>query len=131
MIRGAYHCKKDWLVVLTTEWLPWLQETCTGYQMSILVLEVNCISNLSLNHTLQLATPRTSVRESLCMHATVKSDWLFYRRVVNLVAWLNVVSEDIFIKQPEKYREAVFIAVGHDGRLLCTVEVFKVAAVPR
>ena len=77
----------------------------TTTDLFFLVLEVNCISNLSLNHTLQLTTPRTSVRESLCMHgSTVKSDWLFYRIVVNLVAWLNVASEDnlIFIKQPEK-----------------------------
>ena len=57
---------------------------------SILVLGVNCISNLSLNHTLQLTTLRTSVRESLCIHgSTVKSDWLFLPH-----AWVNVVSED-------------------------------------
>ena len=34
----------------------------------ILVLEANCISNLSPNHTLQLTTLRTSVRESLQLH---------------------------------------------------------------
>ena len=34
----------------------------------ILVLEANCISNLSPNHTLQLTTHRTSVRESLQSH---------------------------------------------------------------
>ena len=31
MIRGVYHYKKR-LVVVITEWLPWLQETCSGYQ---------------------------------------------------------------------------------------------------
>ena len=33
-------------------------------QKFILVLEANCISNLNPNHTLQLTTLRTSVRES-------------------------------------------------------------------
>ena len=42
------------LVVLTTEWLPWLQSRRgdSGYEL-ILVPE-GCISNLSPNHTLQL-----------------------------------------------------------------------------
>ena len=35
-----------------------------------LVLEAKCISNMSPNHTLQLTTHRTSVRESLPSHFT-------------------------------------------------------------
>ena len=53
-----------------------LQETCSGYQKFILVLEVNCISNLSLNHTLQLTTLRTSVHERVTMHHC-KRDWFY------------------------------------------------------
>jgi len=49
----------------TTEWLPWLQLGDNGYEQFILVLEVNCISNLSPNHTLQLTILRTTVSESL------------------------------------------------------------------
>ena len=60
------HCKKL-LVVLTTEWLPWLQTSSgdTGYQIFILGLQANCISNLNPNYTLQLTT---SVRESQQLH---------------------------------------------------------------
>ena len=36
------HCKNN-LVVLTTEWLPWLQTNC-GYESGTLVLKSNCIS---------------------------------------------------------------------------------------
>ena len=55
IILGGPHCKKI-LVVSTTEWLPWLQWSWddSGYEKLILVLEDNCISNLSPNHTLQL-----------------------------------------------------------------------------
>ena len=35
------HCKNN-LVVLTTEWLPWLQTNC-GYESVTLVLKSNCI----------------------------------------------------------------------------------------
>ena len=42
------------VVALTTEWLPWLH-----------VLEVNYISNLTPNHTLQLTTLRTAVSKPL------------------------------------------------------------------
>ena len=68
-IQHLYICKKC-LVVLTTEWLPWLQTSWedSGYEKFILVLEANCISNLSPNHTLQLTTVRTSLRESLKLH---------------------------------------------------------------
>ena len=37
----------------------------SGYQKFVLILEVNCISNLSPNHTIQLINLRTSVREAL------------------------------------------------------------------
>ena len=55
---NCMHCCKKWLVVLTTEWLPWLQTSWgdSGYVMFILILEANCISNLNQNHTLQLTT---------------------------------------------------------------------------
>ena len=64
--RWVYTLRKR-LVVLTTEWLPWLQSSWrySGYEKLILVLEANCISNLSPNHTLQLTTHRIPVRESL------------------------------------------------------------------
>ena len=52
------HAVEKRLVVLTTEWLPWFQETVSGCEKFILVLEVNCVSNLSLNDTLQLTTLR-------------------------------------------------------------------------
>ena len=37
----------------------------SGYDTFILVLEVDCISNLSPNHTLQLTTLRTAMSKSL------------------------------------------------------------------
>ena len=37
----------------------------SGYEKFILVLEVDCISNLSPNHTLQLTTLRTAMSKSL------------------------------------------------------------------
>ena len=40
----------------------------SGVERFVLVIEVNCISNLSPNHTLQLTTLRTSVSESLQLH---------------------------------------------------------------
>ena len=43
------HCK------ILTEWLPWLAGD-GGVERFVLVIEVNCISNLSLNYTLQLTT---------------------------------------------------------------------------
>ena len=57
------HCKNKFLI-LTTEWLPWLQSSWrdSGYEKLILVLVVNCISNLSPNHSLQFTTHRTSVQ---------------------------------------------------------------------
>ena len=44
----------------------------------ILVLEANCISNLSPNHTVQLTTLRTSVRESL---------QLYFINMMLLISW--------------------------------------------
>ena len=69
-ISQQYNRCKKWLVVLTTEWLPWLQTSWrdSGHERFILVLEANCINNLNPNHTLQLTTFRTSVRESLQLH---------------------------------------------------------------
>ena len=52
------------MAVLTTEWLPWLQETVVVRSL----FKVNCISNLNPNHTLQLTTLRTSVSESQQLH---------------------------------------------------------------
>ena len=40
-MKSDAHCKNK-LVVLTTEWLPWLQSSC-GYESFILVLETNWI----------------------------------------------------------------------------------------
>ena len=51
-------CSYITAIVLTTEWL----QTSCGYEKFILVLDA---SNLSPNHTLQLTTLRTSVRESV------------------------------------------------------------------
>ena len=65
------HCKNK-LVVLTTEWLPWLQTSWrdSGYERFALIWKSNCIrqpkmqqSNLAYNHN-TLTTLRTSVRES-------------------------------------------------------------------
>ena len=46
-------------------WVVTLVAGDNGYKKFILVLEVNCISNLSSNHTLQLTIFRTTVSESL------------------------------------------------------------------
>ena len=93
------HCKER-LVILTTEWLPWLQETlplessrvklrlllnllskipsgivnrksCPSLVVMRSLLKANCINNLSPNHTLQLTTLRTSVKESSQTHFKV------------------------------------------------------------
>ena len=68
----SYTAKKKipCMVVLTTEWLPWLQETCMWV---CLVLEVNCISNLSPNHIyLTTDNPQNS-----CEQVTTKILWWF------------------------------------------------------
>ena len=66
---NCMHCCKKWLVVLTTEWVPWLHTSWgdSGYERFILVLEANCINNLNPNHTLQLTTLK-HLRESLQLH---------------------------------------------------------------
>ena len=67
------HCKNK-LVVLTAEWLPWLQANWRdiGYETFAVVLDTNCIRHpkgqppsSSYNHNTLL---RTSVNESLQMH---------------------------------------------------------------
>jgi len=72
----AMHCKNR-LLVLTAEWLPWLQTwgRDSSYERFIVLLETNCISILrswarcSNNHH-DLTILRTSVREySLQLHA--------------------------------------------------------------
>ena len=62
---------------MTTELLPWLQETVAVRSL----FEVNCISNLKPYHTLQLTTLRTSVSESLQLHyKNMMLLWWFSRR---------------------------------------------------
>ena len=72
------HCKIK-LVVLTPEWLPWLQTNWrdSGYESFTVVLKSNCIrqpkmplSSFSYNHN-TLTTLRTSVNESLQLHFKV------------------------------------------------------------
>ena len=67
------------MVVLTTEWLPWLQSRCgdSGYEL-ILVPE-GCISNLSPNHTLQL---HEHLWESHYNHTSKR--WCFWQKLVTL-----------------------------------------------
>ena len=76
--KANLHCKNK-LVVLTTEWLPWLQTNWrdSGYERFSLVLKSNCIrqpkmplSSSSYNHS-TLTTLRTSVNESLQLHFKV------------------------------------------------------------
>ena len=72
------HCKNK-LVVLTTEWLPWLQTSWrdSGYERFALIWKSNCIRqhkmqqpSSSYNHN-TLTTFRTSVNESQQMHFKV------------------------------------------------------------
>ena len=74
----ALHCKNK-LVVLTTEWLPWLQTSWrdSGYERFALIWKSNCIRqpkmqqpSSSYNHN-TLTTFRTSVNESQQMHFKV------------------------------------------------------------
>ena len=70
-VVNIYHSKNK-LVILTTEWLPWLQTNWrnSGYERFALVLETNCISqskgqlpSSSYNHN-TLKTLITSVLQS-------------------------------------------------------------------
>ena len=77
---------KKWLVVLTTEWLSWLQASWggSGYEMFILVLKANCISNLNPNHSLHLRT-----LEHLWLQLHFKMMllwWLSHRCLVNTIS---------------------------------------------
>ena len=56
---AKYVCYTAKEVVLTTEWLPWLHETCSALFWYL----VNCISNLSPKSYLTIL--RTAVSESL------------------------------------------------------------------
>ena len=78
MDKEETHCKNK-LVILTTEWLPWLQSSWrdSGYEGFALVEKSNCIrqpkmqllSSSYIHNT--LTTLRTYVNESLQMHFKV------------------------------------------------------------
>ena len=55
----AKNTNKKWVAV-TTKWLSWLETSWgdSGYEKLILVLEANCISNLSPNLTLTTDNPQ-------------------------------------------------------------------------
>ena len=100
------HCKKC-LVVLTTEWLPWLQ-TSWGDVRFILVLEATCISNLNPNHTLQLTTLKhlweshcnyTSNIWCFCGDFLTDVQWLLYLQDHALVIWCSLIQAGVTLSQ--------------------------------
>ena len=66
-------------------WVVTLVAGDGGVERFDLVIEVNCISNMSLNYTLQLTTLRTPVSESLQLHfKNTMLLWWFFA----VVEWL-------------------------------------------
>ena len=72
-------------------WVVTLVAGDSGYEKFILVLEVNYVSNLSPNQTLQLTTLRTSVSESLQVHfKNMMLLWWFSSRCSMVISGLKI-----------------------------------------
>ena len=68
--------------------------------VTVLVLEANCISNLNPNHTLQLTTLGTSVRESLQLHFNFCGvQWLLYLQDHALVIGCSLIQAGVTLSQ--------------------------------
>jgi len=96
--KKGIHCKKK-LIGCFNHWVVTLVAGNSGYEKFISVfIEVNCISNLSPNHTLQLTTLITSASKSLQLHfdafvvilswITISTRWGCILQIVLTSEWL-------------------------------------------